>query len=204
MSGANWIDIIIIVLILIFALKGLKSGIVREIFGIIGIIGGFIVAMKCKAEVGAWISRNIYDLNQINIMSGNGMEVIVGFIATIFGIWIASLILGEIISKLFEVSGLGFIDRLGGFVFGGTKIFLVFALLASFIHSSIFLNSQVKPFFEKSIAYPNLVKAGDYLLNLKKEDIKIEISTKPENNEANIVYETSDYDEPNTSKVNKE
>lgn len=194
MAEFNWLDIFILILILIFALKGLKSGIIRELFGTIGIIGGFIVAIRYKSEAGSWISKNVYDLNQINIMSGDGLETIVGFVATIFGIWILALILGEILSKLLELSGLGILDKLGGVIFGGTKIFLIFSILVTFIHSAVFLNSQIKPYFEKSITYPYLLKTGNYLMNFEKEKISLEISNKIDENKTNIVYEKSEED----------
>lgn len=193
MEALNWLDLIIIGLILIFGLKGLSSGLIREIFGIIGIVGGFIAAIRYKAIVGAWISSNVYNLGELGIMSVSGTETVVGFIITLFGIWFAALILGELLTKLLGVSGLSFIDRIGGFVFGGTKIFLIFAILAVFIRSSAFLNDQARPYFEKSMTYPYLVNVGTKLMGIKKGDIisTVEKSMNKDANKTNVVYETT-------------
>lgn len=197
MSGINWLDLIIIAFTLIFALKGLSSGLIREIFGIIGMIGGFIIAIKFKAEVGAWISSNIYDLNKLGLMDSNGTEIIVGFVAALFGIWFIALILGELLTKMLSLSGLGIVDRIGGFVFGGAKIFLIFAIIAVFIRSSAFLNKQARPFFENSFTYPYLINTGAWMMGLKLNDIipVIEDEKSQEANQTNIIYEKSNFNE---------
>lgn len=197
MSGINWLDLIIIAFTLIFALKGLSSGLIREIFGIIGMIGGFIIAIKFKAEVGAWISSNIYDLNKLGLMDSNGTEIIVGFVAALFGIWFIALILGELLTKMLSLSGLGIVDRIGGFVFGGAKIFLIFAIIAVFIRSSAFLNKQARPFFENSFTYPYLINTGAWMMGLKLNDIipVIEDEKNQEANQTNIIYEKSNFNE---------
>lgn len=197
MSGINWLDLIIIAFTLIFALKGLSSGLIREIFGIIGMIGGFIIAIKFKAEVGAWISSNIYDLNKLGLMDSNGTEIIAGFVAALFGIWFIALILGELLTKMLSLSGLGIVDRIGGFVFGGAKIFLIFAIIAVFIRSSAFLNKQARPFFENSFTYPYLIHTGAWMMGLKLNDIipVIEDEKNQEANQTNIIYEKSNFNE---------
>ena len=197
MSGINWLDLIIIAFTLIFALKGLSSGLIREIFGIIGMIGGFIIAIKFKSEVGAWISSNIYDLNKLGLMDSNGTEIIVGFVAALFGIWFIALILGELLTKMLSLSGLGIVDRIGGFVFGGAKIFLIFAIIAVFIRSSAFLNKQARPFFENSFTYPYLIHTGAWMMGLKLNDIipVIEDEKNKEANQTNIIYEKSNFNE---------
>ena len=197
MSGINWLDLIIIAFTLIFALKGLSSGLIREIFGIIGMIGGFIIAIKFKSEVGAWISSNIYDLNKLGLMDSNGTEIIAGFVAALFGIWFIALILGELLTKMLSLSGLGIVDRIGGFVFGGAKIFLIFAIIAVFIRSSAFLNKQARPFFENSFTYPYLINTGAWMMGLKLNDIipVIEDEKNKEANQTNIIYEKSNFNE---------
>ncbi|MSN95627.1 CvpA family protein [Campylobacter sp. FMV-PI01] len=181
MSAGNWFDAIILFLVLVFALKGLKSGVIREIFGIIGMIGGFLIALKFKNEVGAWINLNIYDIKKLGILEGNGTEILIGFIATMFGIWIIALIMGEILSKLLGLSGLGFLDKIGGFAFGGAKVFLIFSILATFIHSSTRLNMQAQKFFSTSLIYEYLINTGAYLMGIKTANIQQQIKNLENN-----------------------
>lgn len=166
MHSFNWFDIIVLTIFLLFGLKGIASGMIREIFGILGLIGGFFMAIRYKAEAGIWISNNIYNLNHTN-SSLSGTEIIAGFLAILFGIWIICLILGEISSRLLSISGLGFVDKLGGFIFSVAKVFLVFSVIAVMIKTSALLNKQTKPFFEKSVVYPYLLEAGGWIMQSK-------------------------------------
>ena len=54
LEGINWFDAAIIALIVLFGLRGLTNGIIKEIFGILGLIGGLILAVRYKAMAGAW------------------------------------------------------------------------------------------------------------------------------------------------------
>ena len=79
------------------------------------------------------------------------------------------MILGEIISKFFKWSGLGFVDKIGGFIFSSAKIFLIFAVVATMIKGSALLNEQTKGFFGTSAVYPHLVKVGDWIMQMKDD-----------------------------------
>ncbi|WP_297574971.1 CvpA family protein [uncultured Campylobacter sp.] len=170
--GANWLDIIVLALILIFGLKGLKSGMVREIFGIAGLIGGLYFAIRYKSGAGAWIDQNIYSLDRINIVGGDGTQVAVGFLALLFSIWIICLILGEILAKLFSLSGISFVDRIGGFLLSGSKIFLILSVFAALIKTSAFLNETTRPYFKDSLIFPYLLSTGQKIMDIDYTTIK--------------------------------
>ena len=42
LEGINWFDAVVIALIVLFGLRGLANGIIKEIFGILGLIGGLM------------------------------------------------------------------------------------------------------------------------------------------------------------------
>lgn len=192
LSGLNLIDIVVIFFMIIYGIKGLKTKLVREAFGIFGIIGGIYFAIKFKQQAGEWVSNNIYNLNKINVLSGNSTEILVGFLVVLFGIWIISLIFGEIFSKLFKLSGLELLDTVGGLVFSAAKVFMIFAIAASITKVSEFLNNRLKPYADKSIIYPYLVKAGDKIMQI--DPIKVvqniengDIFSNMENNTSNNI-----------------
>ena len=167
-ENMNWFDIIALGLILLFGLRGLVNGIIKEIFGILGLIGGLIVAVRFKEKVGNWISANVYDLKNVaGVINGDTTELLVGFLAILFAVWIVCLIIGEIVSKFFKWSGLAFIDKIGGFCFSVAKIFLIFAVLASMAKFTISTNKQIKTFFDESVFYPYFTKVGDWIIDMK-------------------------------------
>jgi len=176
MEGINWFDVGCLVLVVLFGLRGITNGIVKEIFGILGLIGGLFAAMRYKTMAGEWIAAKIPALQNANgVLSGDTTQVLIGFIAVLFGVWISCLIIGEIISKFFKWSGLGFVDKIGGFVFSVSKIFLIFAVIVTLASGPMSMNEQTKRYFESSKTAPIFLKIGNWILNLR-DDPKIKQS----------------------------
>ena len=176
MEGINWFDVGCLVLVVLFGLRGITNGIVKEIFGILGLIGGLFAAMRYKTMAGEWVAAKIPALQNANgVLSGDTTQVLIGFIAVLFGVWISCLIIGEIISKFFKWSGLGFVDKIGGFVFSVSKIFLIFAVIVTLASGPMSMNEQTKRYFESSKTAPIFLKIGNWILNLK-DDPKIKQS----------------------------
>ena len=176
MEGINWFDVGCLLLVVLFGLRGITNGIVKEIFGILGLIGGLFAAMRYKTMAGEWIAAKIPALQNANgVLSGDTTQVLIGFIAVLFGVWISCLIIGEIISKFFKWSGLGFVDKIGGFVFSVSKIFLIFAVIVTLASGPMSMNEQTKRYFESSKTAPIFLKIGNWILNLK-DDPKIKQS----------------------------
>lgn len=204
MSASEWFDAIVIGLIVIFALKYLTSGVIRELFGITGVIGGIYFAIRYKAEAGAWVSQNVYDITKNGSVGIEGTEVLVGFLAVLFGFWIVCLILGEILSKLINLSGLGFLNRLGGAIFGVAKIFLILSVIVALTQGAVMLNKQTKPYVENSKVYPYLLKFGTMILgdlNFMKMDFWGDKITKNTSEDTNIT--NLDSNESNETNINK-
>ena len=170
MEGVNWFDVGCLVLVALFGLRGITNGIIKEIFGILGLIGGLFAAMRYKTMAGEWIAAKIPALQNTNsVLSGDTTQVIIGFIAVLFGVWIVCLVIGEIISKFFKWSGLGFVDKIGGFVFSVSKIFLIFAVIVTLASGPISKNEQTKKYFESSKTAPIFLKIGNWILDLKDD-----------------------------------
>ncbi|AJC86000.1 CvpA family protein [Campylobacter sp. RM16704] len=159
MENFSWFDVFVIGLTLVLGLKGLVSGLFKEIFGLLGIVGGVLLASRYAKEVSDIINNNFYQIQNENL------AVFTGFLILLIIIWIICMILGNILSKVFSMSGLGFIDRLGGFLFGSAKIFLVFAILVACISNIEFLNLILKKYTESSYTIELLRKTGEYIMN---------------------------------------
>lgn len=79
--------------------------------------------------------------------------------------WVFCLILGSFLSKLIKWSGLGFIDRIGGFLFGAAKIFLIFSIFVFCISKISFLNDKLNNFAQNSYTLDLLKNVGSYIMN---------------------------------------
>lgn len=179
LQNFSWFDIVLLLAVLILGIKGFANGIIREVFGLIGIIGGAIFASRFSSKVGLLISDYIYKIEKVAVSD------FVGFIVSFVGFWIIALIIGSILSKLVKASGLGFVDRIGGFVVGSAKIFLIVATLFAVISRINFLGESMQKFVSNSHAYPILIKTGTWIMNLDTAKISNHIDKQLEKYDLN-------------------
>lgn len=165
MDFITWFDIIIIAVVIILGIKGIINGLIKEVFGLIGIIGGVIIASRNANLVGDLISLYIYQLS-------DSAEFFFGFLLALLVFWFVCLMLGNLLSKMLKMSGLGFVDRLLGFFVGAAKIFLVLAILAAIVSKISVLNQKISPFFEGSRVYPILLSAGQFIMAMDVSKVK--------------------------------
>ena len=104
-------DLIILRITLILGLKGLFRGLIKEVFGIIGIIGAIFVASRISKETGDLLAP-------ILVLDNPATIKLIGFITALVAVWIVVYTAGIIVSKIFSASGLGVVDRTFGFIFG--------------------------------------------------------------------------------------
>ena len=107
MDLVTWFDIIVIALVLILGVKGIINGLIKESFGLIGLIGGLVVASRFSDVAESFISKNIYKFENPSFLQ------FVAFIGLWLVFWLVCLLVGKFLSKIVSVSGLVFLDRLG-------------------------------------------------------------------------------------------
>jgi len=162
-------DIVVISLIVILGLKGLFRGLVKELFGLIGIVGGVFIASRLAKNTGEIVNGIIPIDNESTIL-------LVGFIATLVIFWIIAYILGIVLEKVFSASGLGIFDRILGFLFGAGKIFLLFSIIAYATSQVKMINDNLQPKLQDSTVFPLLTETGSYIIKLDTTDVQKEVS----------------------------
>jgi len=165
MENLNPFDIVIVVLVVLLGLKGLFRGFTRELFGLVGIIGGVFVASRLANNIGAFV-------NTIVPMDNENTILLSGFILTLVVFWTITYLIGMTVSKVLSVSGLGIFDRLLGFIFGASKIFLLFSIISYAITQVKIINDNLAPKLENSIVFPILTQAGKYIIKLDAGNIQ--------------------------------
>ena len=152
-------DLIILAVTLILGLKGLFRGLIKEVFGIIGIIGAIFVASRISKEIGDLIAPILVLENEATIK-------LIGFITALVAVWLVVYSAGVIVSKIFSASGLGVVDRIFGFVFGAAKIFLIFSVIAYALYQVQSFKKVIDEKFANSIVMPHLISVGSYIIKL--------------------------------------
>ena len=117
----NYLDIIIAIILILFAIGGLRNGIIREAFSLAAFLGGIYGALKLADYVGAWLG------SIINI--DPEWTAVIAFIIVFIALALLINWLGSLLADLVASVSLGFIDKIGGFVFGIAKGFLLIGIL---------------------------------------------------------------------------
>ena len=152
-------DLIILAVTLILGLKGLFRGLIKEVFGIIGIIGAIFVASRISKEIGDLIAPILVLENEATIK-------LIGFITAVLFVWIIVYSAGVVVSKIFSASGLGVVDRIFGFIFGAAKIFLIFSVIAYSLYQVQSFKKVIDEKFSNSSVMPHLISVGSYIIKL--------------------------------------
>ncbi len=160
MSGINYVDIALIILIVLLGIKGIVNGLVKEFFGLVGIVGGVWGASLYAKTAGAWISQNIYNFNN------EALVFIVGFVCVLGFIWILMIIVSEITSKMVGASALGPINRFLGVLFAMTKVFFVISIILYALFNVEFMRKTIDNYTEGSTLYPIMLRAGAYIVRI--------------------------------------
>ena len=161
-------DLIIGSIILLLGLKGILNGFFKELFGLIGIVGGIFIASRVASGVGGFLSDAIFKFDSpaaINFL---------GFIVTLALFWGTMLAAGIIFKKFSKLSGLGLVDRILGFVLGSGKFFFI----ASVIVYSVYNFKAVRENFdiEGSIMLPALIETGRFIMQIDGAQITDDIN----------------------------
>ncbi|MCQ2323161.1 MAG: CvpA family protein [Bacteroidales bacterium] len=160
----NYLDIIIGIILLLFALAGLKNGIIREAFALVAFIGGVYGAARLSDYAGEKLSTIIN-------VSHEWMSII-SFIIVFIILALAINLIGKGVSKLVESLHLGFFDKIGGFVFGvakGLLIVSVIIIILDFFGIKDVLNKETR---EKSVLYTTSENIAEWITDNKDSFIK--------------------------------
>ena len=169
MEDFNIFDIIVASLITLLGLKGLFRGFIKEFFALFGIVGGVFVASRVSAQVGEIVDKIIP-------FDNNNTMLLVGFVVSLICFWILAYLVGIILSKVFSLSGLGIFDKALGFVFGASKVFLLFSMIAFAVSSIESINNKLKVKLADSIVFPILKDTGAYIIKLDTTELESGVS----------------------------
>ena len=151
----NALDIIIGVILLIFALAGLRKGLIIEAFYLASLVIGVYGAMFFSDVMSEWLSELInVDEEYLTLIS---------FILTFIVFMIVIRFLGRIISNLVNAICLGFVDKIGGFVFGMLKGLLMVSILVMVLNIFEVDDAINKETREKSVLYGCTEQIADIL-----------------------------------------
>ena len=198
MIDFNYFDITIGAIVLILGIKGFMSGFIKEVFGLVGLVGGVYLASRLADDSATFIDSNFIHIENTALLK------LLGFLAILTVVWLSATILGSIFSKLTSISGLGFINRLLGFIAGGGKYFIIFALIVTALSNVTLVKDNVEKYVKDSVLYPYLLKAGASIIHLDPKVLGLEESSAAELVTSAVKEVTNQNDSNNTTSIEKD
>jgi membrane protein required for colicin V production len=104
----NWLDIVILVILAIAAISGLKVGIIKVLFTMVGVIAGVILAGRFSDSLAGVLT----------FIDNPGWAKTAAFAIILIAVLVISGALAAILSSLISAVLLGWVNRLGGAILG--------------------------------------------------------------------------------------
>lgn len=152
----NFIDILILIILGFFAIKGLLRGLVNEAASLIGLIAGGWLAYKFHPLLSAPIKSALHlPLHLASFLA---------FIIILLATGIAAHIIGNILTTALRLVMLGSINRVGGVLIGICEGSLLLCMVFSAAESG-FMPEQVRTTIQSSESGHFLAQTGDSFLS---------------------------------------
>lgn len=133
----NYIDIILLILLVFAAINGFRKGFIEELAGLIALILGIWAALQFSGLVASLIAENFnYQSKYLPVIA---------FVVTFIIVLILVNIIGGIASNIIKAVQLGFLNKLAGFVFGiikGALVLSVFLVVFNKLDQDVHLISK--------------------------------------------------------------
>ncbi|MHC1726564.1 MAG: CvpA family protein [Syntrophobacteraceae bacterium] len=149
-----------------WVLRGLMRGAISQVFGVAGILCGFLVASHYYERFGILISQNFPGF------TGTGP---VAFILLFLLTWFSISVVGYCFVRLIRGVGLGFLDRLWGGMLGFGKALLFAIAIVSIL--TLFAAGD-SPLLTRSALVPYIKEASGFLFKMAPDKVQGEFSKK--------------------------
>ena len=172
----NFLDIVVLVLLLLGIFQGLWKGFFVEIASLFSLVLGVFIAIKFSDYTAQWIRENYFKDSEY-------LEII-AFTITFLAVLIGVILLGKVFTRLADFSGLGWINRLLGAVFGLLKMAFILSIALHYFgkfNSNNFLVSEEK--LSDSKLYEPILQVSETLFPILTDWFN---KVKEENEELNI------------------
>jgi membrane protein required for colicin V production len=159
----NYFDVAVGSVILLLGLKGLLNGFSKEVFGLVGTVGGVFVASHLGGIIGKFLSDALFHFESTAAIN------LVGFIFALGIFWLLMVALGSGFKKLSTLSGLGPLDRALGFVMGSSKFFFIISIIIYALFSVTAIRENFEGKLSNSIFYKPMFATGDFILHIETD-----------------------------------
>ncbi|MDI6703873.1 MAG: CvpA family protein [bacterium] len=120
----NLFDAIFLIILGLSIVLSLFRGIIREVFPVLSIIVGIVIASRNYVVIGIVLQR---------FVSNSNLAKIIGFSIVFLVVYVIISLIGLLTGRLIRSLSLGWVDRVGGLIFGMIKGFLIIGVIVMVI-----------------------------------------------------------------------
>lgn len=160
----NYIDFIIVLIVLVGALYGLIKGVFRQL----GSLGGFVAGILVSRLFGksfAGLLQQMFDLP-------TGVSRIVAYSLIFLLVYLVCLQLMRLIHHFSHQVALGWLDRLGGALFGAAKYLVILSIVLNLVH---LVDSKIRLLPSHAVAtahlYQHTLRVAPALFSIAQEQL---------------------------------
>jgi len=161
----NWIDLTLLVVLLLFGLRGYFRGLFREVFSLLGLAAGFVGAAR-YAEPLATLVATYWNAAPIILKA-------VAFLICFFLIYFLFNLVGWLLHRSAKVLFLQTVNRLGGVVIGVGKGAALAALVVFTLTSTTLVPPSARAKLDNAYLVSPLARLADSLIRFGKSKIFI-------------------------------
>lgn len=152
----NTTDILLLLPVLFGIIRGIWSGLIQEIAGIVGVALGITLGYLFNEPVVHFLNQNL----EISIETAN----IAGFILLFVTGYIVVLVIAKVLTKGAKIMALGMVNRLLGGLFSGIKyLVLTLVLLSAFVRINETAHIVEKEKLDASRVYTTYIELSQLL-----------------------------------------
>ncbi len=162
----NPLDIVITIVLSYCLIRGGFRGLIKEISAIIGVLGGFFLAVNYYRPIAHILEKQVGETAFQNIL---------GFMIIFGGTLILVSLLGMAIKRMLEASDLSWFDRFGGCIIGTSKALLISAVIV--VALTTFLPKGA-PLVRESLMAPYITLIAQQMAKVVSQDMKQQYNHK--------------------------
>ena len=157
LSTMNWLDIVLLLLLLIGFWKGFLNGFFVELTSLIALVAAIYGSIHFSNYVGDWLMGNTdWEESTITIAS---------FVITFIIIILVVTYAGKLVTKIVKTVQLSFLNKIAGGAFGLVKLAFISSVILMFVNSAAgevdIIDQEIK---NSSLLYPYVQPVAPYLL----------------------------------------
>jgi membrane protein required for colicin V production len=150
------IDIILGALLAYGVFKGFKNGLIVELASLVSLYIGIYVAVKFSSVVGNALGDTI---------SSSKTGKVIAFVLTFLAVVVGIHYLAKALSKIASIVFLGWLNKLGGVVFGLLKTVLIIGIVLSLFQKVNYKNALIsKETQDASLFFNPILKTSEFFL----------------------------------------